>query len=127
MRRDKRETKEAYFNFVFRYHRDEFKNLPVEKFRKALESEIGIGVEASYEPLNNCSLYSPLTKPARHKLNELYWKEIDPARFDLSVCDKIYKEESVCFHHKILLGSKADMDMLAEAIQKIYDNASELQ
>jgi len=126
MRRDQRETKETYFNFVFRYHQDEFKNLPVEKFRKALESELGIGVEESYEPLNKCSLYVPHTKPARHKLNDSYWKEIDPTRFDLPVCDKIYKEESVCFHHKILLGSKADMDMLAEAIQKIYDNASEL-
>ncbi len=126
MRRDLRETKEAYFNFVFRYHQKDFKNLPVEKFRKALEKELGIGVEESYEPLNKCSLYVPLTKPSRHKLNDVYWKEIDPARFDLPVCDKIYKEESVCFHHKILLGSKADMDMLAEAIRKIYDNASEL-
>lgn len=126
MRRDPRETKEAYFNFVFRYHQKDFNNLPVEKFRKALEKELGIGVEESYEPLNNCSLYVPLTKPARHKLNDIYWKEIDPARFNLPVCDKIYKEESVCFHHKILLGSKADMDMLAEAIKKIYNNTNEL-
>ncbi|MCK5134687.1 MAG: DegT/DnrJ/EryC1/StrS family aminotransferase [Bacteroidales bacterium] len=126
MRRDKRETKEAYFNFAFRYHKDEFKGLPVEKFRKALESELGIGVDASYEPLNSCSLYVPLTKPSRYKLDEKHWEEIDPSRFKLPVCEKIYKEESVCIHHKILLGSKADMDMLGEAIRKIYDHADEL-
>jgi L-glutamine:2-deoxy-scyllo-inosose/3-amino-2,3-dideoxy-scyllo-inosose aminotransferase len=126
MRRDKRETKEAYFNFAFRYNRDEFRELPVEKFRKALESELGIGVEGSYEPLNNCSLYVPLTKPSRYKLNDHHWKEIDPSRFNLPVCKRIYEEESVCIHHKILLGSEADMDMLAEAIRKIYDNAAEL-
>lgn len=126
MRRDERETKEAYFNFSFRYNKDEFKGLPIEKFRKALESEIGIGVDSSYEPLNNCSLYVPLTKPFRYNLNEQYWKEIDPSRFDLPVCEKIYAEESVCIHHKVLMGNKADMDTIAQAIQKIYDYAEEL-
>ena len=126
MRRDKRETKEAYFNFAFRYHKDEFKGLPVDKFRKALESELGIGVDASYEPLNSCSLYVPHTKPSRHKLSEPYWNQIDPARFVLPVCERVYKEESVCFHHKVLLGSIADMEGIAKAIKKVYDHASEL-
>jgi len=126
MRRDKRETKEAYFNFAFRYHKDEFKGLPVDKFRKALESELGIGVDASYEPLNSCSLYVPHTKPSRHKLSEQQWREIDPARFDLPVCDRIHHEESVCLHHKALMGSKADMDEIAQAIKKVYEHAGEL-
>lgn len=126
MRRDQRETKEAYFNFAFRYHKDEFKGLPVDKFRKALENELGIGVDASYEPLNSCSLYVPHTKPSRHKLSEQQWKEIDPARFDLPVCDRIHHEESVCLHHKALMGSKADMDEIAQAIKKVYDHAGEL-
>ncbi len=126
MRRDVKETKEAYFNFAFRYNKDEFKGLPIEKFREALTAEIGIPATASYEPLNNCSLYVPHTKPARHKLNDTYWSEIDPSRFDLPVCDKVYYEESVCIHHKVLMGTKADMDMVAASIQKIYDNAEAL-
>ena len=97
--------------------------MPIEKFRSALEAEIGIGVDSSYEPLNKCSLYVPHTKPARYKLNEKYWAEIDPTRFSLPVCDKIYKEESVCIHHKVLMGTKADMDIVASAIKKIYDKA----
>lgn len=127
MRRDERETNEAYFNFAFRYNKDEFKGLPVEKFREALEAEIGLTVDACYEPLNNCSLYVPLTKPARHKLNDNYWEMIDPSRFILPVCERIYKEESVCIHHKVLLGTKEDMDLLISAIKKIYDNTEELQ
>ena len=126
MKRDKRETKEAYFNFAFRYNKDEFKGLPVQKFREALTAEIGIQVSPSYEPLNKCSLYQPYTKPSKHKLNDKYWAAIDPKRFDLPVCDRVFFEESVCIHHKILLGTKADMDMIAAAIQKIYDNAEEL-
>jgi L-glutamine:2-deoxy-scyllo-inosose/3-amino-2,3-dideoxy-scyllo-inosose aminotransferase len=126
MRRDKRETKEAYFNFAFRYNKDEFKGLPVKEFRAALTAEIGIEVAPSYIPLNKCSLYVPLTKPARHKLNNQYWHDIDPARFDLPVCDRIHFEESVCIHHKILMGTRVDMDMIASAIKKVYDNAEKL-
>ena len=126
MRRDERETKEAYFNFSFRYIRNQFRDLPAIKFREALSSELGLEVEASYEPLNQCSLYVPLTKPARHKLNDKFWEALDPSRFHLPVCEKIYHEESVCFHHKILRGSKADMDIVVEAIKKIHDNVEEL-
>jgi L-glutamine:2-deoxy-scyllo-inosose/3-amino-2,3-dideoxy-scyllo-inosose aminotransferase len=126
MRRDARETKEAYFNFSFRYDQSGFKGLPVAKFRAALTAEIGIEVAASYTPLNKCSLYVPLTKPARHKLTDEYWAAIDPARFHLPVCDKIHFEGSACIHHKILMGTKADMELVAAAIQKVYDNAESL-
>jgi L-glutamine:2-deoxy-scyllo-inosose/3-amino-2,3-dideoxy-scyllo-inosose aminotransferase len=126
MRRDERETKEAYFNFSFRYNQDLFKGLPVKKFRAALTAELGIEVAASYIPLNKCSLYAPLTKPARHKLSDEYWAAIDPARFDLPVCDKIHFEGSACIHHKILMGTKADMELVAAAIKKVYDQAENL-
>lgn len=123
MKRDPRETQEAYFNFSFRYNQAEFKGLPVAKFRAALTAELGIDVAASYIPLNKCSLYVPLTKPARHKLSDEYWAAINPARFDLPVCDKIHFEGSACIHHKILMGTKVDMDLIAAAIRKVYDNA----
>jgi len=126
LKRDPRETKKAYFNFAFRYNKEAFKGLPVEKFREALEAEIGIGVEASYEPLNNCSLYVPHTKPARYKLNDAYWKAIDPSRFSLPVSEKIHTEESVCIHHKVLMGTKADMDTIAKAIKKIFEHVDSL-
>jgi L-glutamine:2-deoxy-scyllo-inosose/3-amino-2,3-dideoxy-scyllo-inosose aminotransferase len=99
----------------------------VDKFRKALEKELGAEIEPSYEPLNNCSLYVPLTKPSRHKLSDEYWEAINPARFSLPVCEKVYNEQSVCMHHSVLMGGKKDMDIIAEAIKKIYDNADELK
>ncbi len=126
MRRDKRETIEAYYNFSFRYNKDEFKGLDVVAFRKALAKELGCGVEASYEPLNACALYTPHTKPWRYKLNENHWKKINPARFDLPVCHRVHSAESVCFHHTVLMGTKADMDVIVKAIEKVYDNAEQL-
>ena len=126
IRRDKRETKEAYYNFSFRYSKNEFKSLTVSKFRTALSAELGIEVAASYIPLNKCSLYAPLTKPARHKLSDEYWKAIDPSRFSLPVCDRIHYEESACIHHKILMGTKNDMDLVADAINKVFENCDDL-
>jgi L-glutamine:2-deoxy-scyllo-inosose/3-amino-2,3-dideoxy-scyllo-inosose aminotransferase len=126
MRGDQRETMGAYYNFSFRYKKDEFKGLDVSKFREALGKELGCPVEPSYEPLNACALYAPHTKPWRHKLSEKHWKEINPAGFNLPVCHRIYEEESVCFHHSILMGTKADMDLIIKAIEKIYDNVQEL-
>jgi L-glutamine:2-deoxy-scyllo-inosose/3-amino-2,3-dideoxy-scyllo-inosose aminotransferase len=127
MRRDKRETMGAYYNFSFRYNKDEFKGLDVTTFRAALAKELGCGVEASYEPLNACALYTPHTKPWRYKLSEKHWKQINPARFDLPVCHRVHDAESVCFHHTVLMGTKADMDLILEAIEKIYDNADGLR
>jgi len=126
MRRDKRETTGAYYNFSFRYNKNEFDGLPVTRFREALSKELGCAVEASYVPLNACPLYTPHTKPQRHRLNERHWKQIDPARFDLPVCHKVYREESVCFHHTVLMGTKADMDLIVEAIERVRANAQEL-
>lgn len=126
LRRDERETKEAYFNFAFRYIKEGFKNLSVEKFREALSAELGIAVDACYEPLNQCPLYVPHTKPSRHKITEQYWAAIDPTRFNLPVCDRAYLEESVCMHHKVLMGNKSDMEMIASAIKKIYAFAAEI-
>lgn len=127
MRRDERETAEAYFNFAFRYRPDEFRGLPAEMFRQALAAELGCAVEASYEPLNACPLYVPHTKPRRHDLTQEHVAQLDPTRFELPVCERIYREESVCLHHNVLMGTKADMDLMLEAIQKIYKNADELK
>jgi L-glutamine:2-deoxy-scyllo-inosose/3-amino-2,3-dideoxy-scyllo-inosose aminotransferase len=124
--RDPRETRKAYFNFAFSYDKEGFKGLPVNRFRDALGAELGIEVDACYSPLNQCSLYVPLTKPSRHKLNKDYWKSIDPSRFELPVCDKVYHQTSVCFHHKVLLGTSRDMDMIINAIRKIYQHAEHL-
>ena len=120
--RDVRETKKAYFNFAFRYDKKDFRGLSVEKFRAALEAELGIVVDACYEPLNNCPLYVPHTKPARHKLNNAYWEAIDPKKVSLPVCERLFKEESVCLHHKILMGTQEDMDLIADAIRLIQNS-----
>lgn len=126
MRRDPRETREAYFNFAFRYDREAFDDLPVARFREALAAELGCAVSACYEPLNRCALYVPRTKPWRHRLTADYWAAIDPSRFDLPECTKAHDETSVCFHFSILMADRAELDGIVEAIEKIRTHVGAL-
>jgi len=87
---------------------------------------LGCSVSSTYEPLNDCSLYKPHTK-RRHYLSEDYWLAIDPERFELPVCTKAYREEGVVLPHQYLLASRADMDEIAQAVEKLFENREELR
>ena len=126
MWRDERENLEAYYNFAFRFLEEDFKELPVGRFREALSHELGCTVEACYQPLNSCALYNPHSKPWRHKLRDGYWREIDPNRFQLPNCRKAREKESVCFHFTVLMGPRSDMEQVAEAVLKIYEHVEDL-
>jgi len=45
----------------------------------------------------------------------------------LPVCERITTQEGVCTLHQNLLRDPSDMDAIAEAITKIYDNRDELR
>jgi L-glutamine:2-deoxy-scyllo-inosose/3-amino-2,3-dideoxy-scyllo-inosose aminotransferase len=126
LREDPRETERAYFNFAFRYSREAFDDVPVSRFRDALAAELHIDVQPCYEPLTICPLYRPHTKK-RYHYSEEYWNAIDPKRYQLPVSERIYNEESVNFHHTLLMGERADMDQVIEAIEKIRHNLSSLK
>ena len=116
---------QSYFNFAFKYDKQFFKEIDVNLFRRALSAELGLEFGASYEPLNNCSLYRPLTKK-RHKINENYFRMLDPSRYNLPISKKIFEEESVTVHHSFLLDKKDNCEKMIEAITKIKDNIEEL-
>jgi L-glutamine:2-deoxy-scyllo-inosose/3-amino-2,3-dideoxy-scyllo-inosose aminotransferase len=125
MKRDPNTTLQSYFNFAFRFDGRCFKGLTVKDFRAALDAELGITAEPCYVPLNNCSLYRPLTKK-RYNLNPKHWRDINPAHYTLPACWKAHLEESVCVHHSILLGGKKDIEQFAAAVAKIRDHVDEL-
>jgi len=117
MKEDPRESKKAYYNYVFRIDEDTI-GMKAEKFRTAFSAEIEFEAESCYQPLNDCTLYRPQTK-SRYDLSEAYWKMIDPSRFHLPVANRIYASEAVCFHHRYLMGPKSDMDQIAAAVKKV--------
>lgn len=124
MRSDPRETARVYFNYAFRYDPDKF-GLTTDLFRKALAAELGVPVEPCYQPLTDCTLYRPHTK-RRHRLDDQYWKAIDPARFQVPRSDQIYQHQSVTLAHRLLLAGRGDMEQIAEAVQKIASEKNTL-
>lgn len=114
-------TRQSYFNFAFRIASKSLGGTTNTAFCHALNAELRIeneGFERPYEPLNDCELYKPQTKK-RHALNEEYWKAIDPRRFKLPVCKGIRERTGIVVHHRFLMGTRKDMDDIAEAVDKI--------
>lgn len=126
MRRRKAITQQSYFNFSFRIDPKALKVGNAE-FHAALNAELNCGAfEAPYEPLNQCALYKPRTKP-RHKLDAAYWKAINPKRFKLPVCHDAHAKSGITVHHSMLMNTRKDMDAVAAAVRKIVDNIDELR
>ena len=127
MRRRKEVTQQSYFNYTFRI---DAKELGVNNaaFCAALNAELGLGdaFEMPYDPLHECGLYKPRTK-TRHKLNDAFWKAIDPRRAKLPVCHDANQSSGVAVHHVFLMNTKKEMEQLAEACKKIVDNIAEVK
>ena len=126
MHRRKQVTQQSYFNFAFRLNTQAL-GITNQQFCVALNAELSAPdeFEPPYEPLNSCGLFKPQTK-SRHKLNDAYWKAIDPKRFELPVCTEANAAGGVTCHHQILMNSRSDMEVVAAAVKKIAENAGEL-
>ena len=107
-------SRHAYHLYIFRYCKDEFGGIPKEKFLAALQAE-GIPASSGYLPLYRF----PALVDSREKAgyDKLY----------LPVTEKACYEEGVWLLHNVLLGSKADMDDIVNAVAKIKAHIDELK
>ena len=127
MRRRKEITQQSYFNFAFRLDTKALK-VTNRQFCAALNAELRTGdaFEPPYDPLNRCDLYKPRTK-RRHRLDNTYWKAINPRRFKLPVAKDATRKSGVVVHHVALMNTQSDMDLIAAAVQKLVDNIGEVR
>lgn len=117
-------TRQAYYAYHFRYDKTAFEGLSIERFREALQAELGCPSAGVYEPLNRSPLYRPQTKK-RHRLSDEYWAQIDPRRFPLPHCQRAF-EEITGLGQNVLLTGSSEMEKVAEAISKVQKNAADL-
>lgn len=115
---DERVTKNAYHLFIFKYFADKCKGLPREKFIEALKAE-GIPCAPGYVCLYRQGL---LTSPQAKR-----YLRAD-ANYDIFLpnSEKACYEEGMWMYQYMLLGTQKDMDDVADAIIKIYENVDEL-
>jgi dTDP-4-amino-4,6-dideoxygalactose transaminase len=118
-------TQAAYHLYPFRYKKEYFNNMSRNKFLRALSAE-GIPCSGGYGPQYNDGLIEAALNSKNFKRSfpkarlKKYRQELHYPDND-QLC-----QEAVWLSQRFLLGSKADMDDIADAIQKIYENRDKL-
>jgi dTDP-4-amino-4,6-dideoxygalactose transaminase len=118
-------TRAAYHLYPFRYKKERFNNLPRNKFLSALRAE-GVPCSGGYGPQYNDGLIEAALNSKNFKRS--FSKErLDRYRKELHYPDNDQLcNEAVWFTQNLLLGNKSDMDDIADAILKIYENRDKL-
>ncbi|MBI4220304.1 MAG: DegT/DnrJ/EryC1/StrS family aminotransferase, partial [Chloroflexi bacterium] len=118
-------TRNAYHLYMFRYKKEQFANLPRSVFLKALRAE-GVPASGGYAPLNKepflkNTLQSRGFQAIYSRERLARWEERNHCPENGRLC-----EEAVWFTQGMLLGSRRDMEQIAEAVRKIHASAGEL-
>jgi dTDP-4-amino-4,6-dideoxygalactose transaminase len=118
-------TQAAYHLYPLRYKKEEFNNVPREKFLEALAAEgvpaaDGYGPQYRWESLKVTLASKNFTRAFPAERLKRYWDELNLPKND-QLC-----QEAVWFGQNMLLGEKSDMDDIANAIVKIHENRDKL-
>ena len=118
-------TRAAYHLYPFRYKKEYFHNVPRSKFLTALKAE-GIPCSSGYNRVNKNAFFENALQSKNFR-KTYSKKRLDRCR-QLNHCpdDERLCDEAVWFFHSLLLGTKRDMDDIADAILKIYENRDKL-
>jgi dTDP-4-amino-4,6-dideoxygalactose transaminase len=127
---DERATKHSHHIYIFRYDAQAFKGLQRDRFVEALVAE-GVPAFTGYTfPLYANPMF--LNKdfyPGGYPLTcREYDRDIDFEDFAelCPVTERACYSESVWLEHRLLLGSKADMDDIINAVAKVKERCEEL-
>ncbi len=118
-------TRNAYHLYMFRYKSDEFGGLPRTRFLEALHAE-GVPASAGYSPLNKqATIRNALGSKG---FRRIYSKEVLDGWEERNQCpanDQLC-QQAVWLTQNMLLGTRSDMEQIAEAIRKIRAHAGAL-
>ncbi|MBI2434282.1 MAG: DegT/DnrJ/EryC1/StrS family aminotransferase [Candidatus Hydrogenedentes bacterium] len=117
-------TRNAYHLYMFRYDPQAFSGLSRDRFLEALRAE-GVPCSSGYSPLNE----QPFLKDALYSRGSLqvYGKERIDQYFEAALPENnALCGEGVWFTQPMFLGPRSDMDDIANAIEKIHENAQAL-
>jgi len=122
-------TKAAFHLFPFLYNKEDFQGLSREKFLKALNAE-GVPCSGGYTELNKMPFL-------RNAFNSKFYQKFYPKErlnydkyAEENKCpmnEKLCNELAVWIPQNVLLGSKSDMTNIANAIDKIRNNAEKIK
>lgn len=122
--RDERVTTHAYHLYISRYLAEEATGVPRERFLEALVAE-GIPCSSGYVPLYRSGMFDVDVEACPAGCH-FYGRKVDYSSLRLEHCERACDKESVWFSQSVLLGSRQDMDDIADAVEKVIENIGEL-
>lgn len=119
-------TKSAYHLYMFRYDKEMFSGMSRVQFINALNAE-GIPCSSGYTSMTREKYITDLAQN-KYYLNIYGEKRMKEWVESLSCPqnDRLCDEEALWFGQNMLLGTKTDMEQIAEAIKKIATYSSEI-
>ncbi len=116
----------AYHLFIFLYDAEQWDGLPRDKLVEALQAE-GIPVSRGYNPLYREPMFAEnIDLDACPFACKFYKGHVDYSQVNLPNAERACTNGAFWMLHSVLLGSKEDMDDIAEALGKVYQNRAEL-
>jgi dTDP-4-amino-4,6-dideoxygalactose transaminase len=116
---DKRITRRGFYFMLFHFCPEEFGGLHREDFLKAIQAE-GVMMGHAYgKPIHKYPLFQDMKVPAKYTKSQ-YKKVSCP------VSERVMEGELVSLGHTNLLASNAMLAKIAEAVEKVKENADEL-
>ena len=125
-KRDERVTSHAYHLFITRYLAEGKTGVSRAEFIKALGAEGVPMVGGGYLPLYRSGMFelSPDGCPMGCRF---YGKTIDYANLHLPNCERICDSEAMWMGQNVMLGTRKQMDEIADAFEKVMENIDELK
>jgi perosamine synthetase len=118
-------TRAAYHLYPFRYKKEQFNNMSRERFLAALNAE-GVPCSGGYGPQYRDGLIEDALN-SKNFTRSFPKERLDKYRQELNYPDNDQLcKEAVWFTQNLLLGPKQDIDDIADAILKIYENRDKL-
>ena len=126
--RDPNVTFQTYYMWSLAYDKEKWDGVSKWAFTAALAAEVGDAFYCggTYTPLHRSPLYKPLSKKT-YRLTEEYFAAINPARFYLPVCDKVFEDVAINFGHVSLLMDDAGNQKFLDILNKLRENIDELR
>jgi dTDP-4-amino-4,6-dideoxygalactose transaminase len=118
-------SRNAYHLYMFRYDKGAFGGASRAQFLKAMRAE-GMPCSGGYSPLNKEPFLKEVLGSRPYK--QIYGEERLGSWWSNNHCPENDRlcEEAVWLTQTMLLGSRSDMDDIAQAVRKIHDNAAAL-
>lgn len=118
---DPRCTANGHYAYIFHYDKDAFDGLSIKRFIEAFNAE-GFPTQASYPPLHELDVFK--SGEYRSRLSGEQREAEHPFLSEAFPATRRAAWETVWLPQPVLLGSKQDMFLVAEAIRKIQRTVS---